>query len=152
MDTMDTETEKYRGFIQTYSKLLHPNHYQVLLCKRYLAGSMRGSMTLEMVEERLALMTDFIQVFETVDPGLSKWRGKMLYQVYKTKMFLNDIKHTRNEWTRSPSSRRSATTSPAWRRLSRVWSMSPRTPMSGAWRGRRGPASPRPETSSAWCR
>ena len=42
---------------------------------------MRGSMTLEMVEERLALMTDFIQVFETVDPGLSKWRGKMLYQV-----------------------------------------------------------------------
>ena len=53
----------------------------MLLCKRYLAGSMRGSMTLEMVEERLALMTDFIQVFETVDPGLSKWRGKMLYQV-----------------------------------------------------------------------
>ena len=54
---------------------------QLLLCKRYLAGSMRGQMSLDMVEERLRLMTNFITVFETVDPGLSKWRGKMLYQV-----------------------------------------------------------------------
>ena len=38
-------------------------------------------MSLAMVEERLGLMTNFITVFETVDPGLSKWRGKMLYQV-----------------------------------------------------------------------
>ena len=114
MDTMDTETDKYRAIIDKYSGRLHPNHYQVLvirlkvgiiitfkrmqfyillriltlfflvqllLCKRYLAGSMRGQMSLAMVEERLGLMTNFITVFETVDPGLSKWRGKMLYQV-----------------------------------------------------------------------
>lgn len=116
MDTMDTETDKYRAIIDKYSGRLHPNHYQVhlkylyeeemvinlqlgmqsyillrtltfflivqlLLCKRYLAGSMRGQMSLAMVEERLGLMTEFITVFETVDPGLSKWRGKMLYQV-----------------------------------------------------------------------
>ena len=54
---------------------------QLLLCKRYLAGSMRGQMSLEMVAERLSLMTQFITVFETVCPGLSKWRGKMLFQV-----------------------------------------------------------------------
>ena len=61
------------------SRLFKPA--QLLLCKRYLAGSMRGQMSLEMVAERLSLMTQFITVFETVCPGLSKWRGKMLFQV-----------------------------------------------------------------------
>ena len=42
---------------------------------------MRGQMSLDQVAERVSLMMDFITVFETVDPGLSKWRGKMLYQV-----------------------------------------------------------------------
>lgn len=42
---------------------------------------MRGQMSLDQVAERVGLMTDFIKIFETVDPGLSKWRGKMLYQV-----------------------------------------------------------------------
>lgn len=97
MDTMETETDKYRAIIDKYSKRLHPNHYQLLLCKRYLAGSMRGQMSLEMVAERLALMTNFTTVFEIVAPGLSKWRGKMLFQISKTRMFLSDIKHSRNE-------------------------------------------------------
>ena len=42
---------------------------------------MRGQMSLDQVAERVSLMMDFITVFQTVDPGLSKWRGKMLYQV-----------------------------------------------------------------------
>ena len=54
---------------------------QLLLCKRYLAGSMRGQLSLEQVRARLQLMTEFISVFEKVNPGLTKWRGKMLYQV-----------------------------------------------------------------------
>ena len=29
MDTMDTETEKYRAIIKKYSDRLYPNHYQV---------------------------------------------------------------------------------------------------------------------------
>ena len=29
MDTMETETEKYRAIIEKYSGRLHPNHYQV---------------------------------------------------------------------------------------------------------------------------
>ena len=29
MDTMETETDKYRAIIDKYSKRLHPNHYQV---------------------------------------------------------------------------------------------------------------------------
>ena len=29
MDTMETETDKYRAIIEKYSDHLHPNHYQV---------------------------------------------------------------------------------------------------------------------------
>ena len=29
METMETETDKYRAIIDNYSKRLHPNHYQV---------------------------------------------------------------------------------------------------------------------------
>ena len=41
-------------------------------------------------------MTEFIQVFQVVDPGLTKWRGKMLYQLLKTKMFLSDVQHSKD--------------------------------------------------------
>ena len=97
MDTMETEYDKYNDIIERYSKLLHPHHYQLLLCKRYLAGSIRGNITIELLERRVSLMMEFIDVFKIVDPGLTKWRGKMLYQVYKTKMFLCDIRHSKNE-------------------------------------------------------
>ena len=63
---------------------------QLLLCKRYLAGSMRGQLSLEQVRARLQLMTEFISVFEKVNPGLTKWRGKMLYQVSSVTCFFNN--------------------------------------------------------------
>ena len=49
-----------------------------------------------MLQTKVKLMTEFISVFQVVDPGLTKWRGKMLYQVYKTKMFLCDLKHSKD--------------------------------------------------------
>ena len=80
-ETQEHEYDKYCVLIDKYSKLLHPHHYQLLICKRFLAGSIRGNITVKLVEKRLQLMKEFISVFERVDPGLSKWRGKMLYQV-----------------------------------------------------------------------
>jgi len=96
-NTMDHEMEKFKAIVEKFSALLHPQHYQMQMLKRHLAGAMRGNMTLQQVEQRLKLMEEFIQVFQTVDPGLTKWRGKMLYQVCKTKMFLADMKHSKEE-------------------------------------------------------
>ena len=48
MDTMDTETEKYRGFIQTYSKLLHPNHYQVLTLTTYSHSNKKNTLCISL--------------------------------------------------------------------------------------------------------
>ena len=95
-DTEEQEYDKYCAMLEKFSSLLHPNHYQLLLCKRYLAGSIRGNISLDMLQTKVKLMTEFISVFQVVDPGLTKWRGKMLYQVYKTKMFLCDLKHSKD--------------------------------------------------------
>jgi len=94
---MEHETEKFQALNDKFSKLLHPNHYQLQILRRHLAGSFRGNLTLQQVELRLQLVEDFIRIFHMVDPGLTKWRGKMLFQVCKTKMFLADIKHSKEE-------------------------------------------------------
>ena len=108
--TEEQEYDKYCQLVERFSSLLHPHHYQLLLCKKYLAGSIRGNISLDMLEvkmllwimivtmillqRKVELMTEFVEVFQVVDPGLTKWRGKMLYQVHKTKMFLADLKHS----------------------------------------------------------
>ena len=49
-NTEEHEYDKYYVMLDKFSPLLHPNHYQLLLCKRYLAGSIRGNISLDMVE------------------------------------------------------------------------------------------------------
>jgi len=96
-NTMEHELEKYEKLLEKFSSLLHPNHYQLQILKRHLAGAFRGNLTLQQLELRLSLMEEFIGIFQIVDPGLTKWRGKMLYQVCKTRMFLADMKHSKEE-------------------------------------------------------
>ena len=38
MDTMETETDKYRAIIEKYSHRLHPNHYQVRVINLKFSG------------------------------------------------------------------------------------------------------------------
>ena len=49
-NTEEHEYDKYCAMLDKFSPLLHPNHYQLLLCKRYLANSIRGNISLDMVE------------------------------------------------------------------------------------------------------
>jgi len=95
--TEQHEFDKFQDMVDRYSKQLHTNNYQLQVCKRHLAGSIRGNLTLPKLEYRLKLMENFIQVFEAIDPGFTVWRGKMLYQVCKTRMFLADMKHAKDE-------------------------------------------------------
>eukprot|EP00092_Neocalanus_flemingeri_P013253 GFUD01014283.1.p1 GENE.GFUD01014283.1~~GFUD01014283.1.p1 ORF type:complete len:522 (+),score=161.87 GFUD01014283.1:236-1801(+) len=96
-DTMEHEFEKYQKLEEKFSALLHPNHYQLQILNRHLAGSIKGSITMQQMALRQKLMEGFIKVFEIVDPGLTKWRGKMLFQVCKTRMFFADRKHSKEE-------------------------------------------------------
>lgn len=99
-DTFDTETEKYRALLTKWTPKLHQNHFQMLILKKYLAISMRGHLTYEQVQEKIALQEEFMSKFEIVDPGLTKWRGKILFVVCKLKMFLIDTQMAREKITK----------------------------------------------------
>ena len=72
LNTMEHESDKYQALVDKFSKLLHPNHYQFQILRRALSGSFRGTLTLDQVELRKNLLEEFIRVFQTVDPGLTK--------------------------------------------------------------------------------
>ena len=42
----------------------------------------------EMVSTRLELATNFLTVLNTIDPGLSKFRAKFMYEVIDTRIYL----------------------------------------------------------------
>merc|ERR1719192_3235021 len=92
MDLYENDTEKYRELLQFYSKIFHQNHFQILLLKKYLARSLKGKLTLEEIEEKVSLMKDYVEVFSTIDPGYTKWRGMMLVEISKLSIFLADYK------------------------------------------------------------
>lgn len=98
-NTFDTETAKYRALMEKWSPKIHPNHFQMLMLKKYLAISMRGNMTFAEMEEKIALQEEFISKYEIVDPGVTKWKGKLLHVICKLKLFLIDQKMARGKIT-----------------------------------------------------
>jgi len=105
-DTFEDDTAKYEALIEEYTPLLHPNHFQMLLLKRYLADSMEknrylaetmnGRLSLDQIKRKIGLMEEYLNTFRTVDPGYSKWFGKLQFQVCRTKLFLADVQHSNN--------------------------------------------------------
>ena len=90
MEVGENETDKYEQLLDDYSKLFHENHFQVwcylslkveillcllfqiLLLKKYLAESIKGSITLDQIRRKLNLMKDYLKTFEIIDEGLTK--------------------------------------------------------------------------------
>ena len=89
MEVGENETDKYEQLLDDYSKLFHENHFQVwcdlsleikilcllfqiLLLKKYLAESIKGSLTLDQKKRKLHLMKDYMKTFEIIDEGLTK--------------------------------------------------------------------------------
>lgn len=99
-NTFDTETGKYRELLAKWGPRLHQHHFQILLLKKYLAMSMTGTLSFAEIEEKIDLQQQFIDIYEVVDPGLTKWKGKILFVVCKLKMFLIDQQMARERITK----------------------------------------------------
>ena len=44
----------------------------MLLMKKYLSESIRGSLTLDQIRFKLSLLKDYMKVFEVIDEGLTR--------------------------------------------------------------------------------
>ena len=61
-NTEEQEYNKYCALLDKFSPLLHPHHYQLLILKRYLANSIRGNISLDMVEVTFGFYNDNIDI------------------------------------------------------------------------------------------
>jgi len=93
----EVDVEKYEATLEKYKKHLHKNHFQMLLLERNLAAALKTAKTVEQMERRVQLNQHFYDVFSVVDPGYSKWKGGILYEMCRGKLLLADIKYSKKE-------------------------------------------------------
>ena len=97
---------RLESFLKAASTVLHPRHALVLAITRTLfslyGGSLPGytqaelsedqvtprplTLALVQVARKLELGERYLVAMERVDPGLTKWRGQMLYEMNKYKL------------------------------------------------------------------
>lgn len=80
----EMDVTKLEKFIQTYAKLLSPNHYLVLEVKQKLAAILRNicDNSLRPIESvlqrKMELCRDILPVLRALQPGISRMTGKIL--------------------------------------------------------------------------
>ena len=96
-------TERWLAFLDTALSVVHPQHEVVIEIAKFLvpvlcrAPNRRTSeFPVNLVKRKLELAQWYLNVTNVVDPGYSKQRVKVLYEVVETKLFLtfqesNDI-------------------------------------------------------------
>merc|ERR1712080_24110 len=78
----------YERWLWIYSKLLHPHHYLLIDVKQKL-GSLYGNfspyllldLSRPLLDRKMQVCQDVLDVVSKVDPGYTKLRGKMMGEV-----------------------------------------------------------------------
>lgn len=87
----EMDITKLENFIQTYSKLLSPNHFLVLEVKQKLAAILRNICDNSMrpiesvLQRKMELCRDILPVLRILQPGISRMTGKTVYNWYHWK-------------------------------------------------------------------
>ena len=81
------DVNRLESFLKAAGRVLHPQHSVLLEVKRMLF-SLYGSTELseEQMARKLALGEEYVAAVSRVDPGLTKWRGQILYESNKIKL------------------------------------------------------------------
>jgi len=77
--------------VEDMEKLLHQNHYLLLLAKRHLIGAYGINLEqkpLEVLRRRKQLCEEALAVWNIIDPGLTKDRGSLLKDLSVTKKLI----------------------------------------------------------------
>ncbi|XP_065084830.1 SET domain-containing protein SmydA-8 [Ochlerotatus camptorhynchus] len=81
--------ELYEHFITKYRHILHDNHYLFLsakhsLCQLYgkISGFLISEMSLEQIIEKEKICRDLLLVVSAYEPGLSRLRGVIMYELH----------------------------------------------------------------------
>ncbi|XP_055845262.1 SET domain-containing protein SmydA-8 [Episyrphus balteatus] len=101
------------GFLKKYQNILRPNHYLLLsakysLCQVYgrTDGYLIHEMSLEDIKRKEKYCRDFLSVIDVLEPGLTRLRGLIMYELHAPIMvlstrFIQNKLITRNEFQRN---------------------------------------------------
>ena len=88
-------TELWLTFLDTALSVVHPQHEVIIEIAKFLVpvlcrapGRRTSDFPLSLVRKKLELARWYLNVTNIVDPGYSKQRIKVLYEVVETKLFL----------------------------------------------------------------
>ena len=87
------DVARLESFLKAGGRVLHPHHSVLLEVKRMLfslygsaAGYTQTELSDEQMARKLALGEEYIAAVSKADPGLTKWRGQILYESNKIKL------------------------------------------------------------------
>ena len=93
-------TELWLTFLDTALSVVHPQHEVIIEIAKFLVpvlcrapGRRTSDFPLSLVRKKLELARWYLNVTNIVDPGYSKQRVKVLYEVVETKLFLTFQEH-----------------------------------------------------------
>ena len=92
--------EDWENLLAEMSDKLHPNHYLAMDVKRVLI-QLYGSrpdlrlkdLSVEQLERKLSMCRNYVDVYDKVDSGYSKWRGRVLEELSGPMVLLAKKKH-----------------------------------------------------------
>ena len=75
------DVDKLEAFLKISSKILHPNHCILIELKQRILQLYGTSLNPELISRKLELADQIMRVMEKLDPGITAWKGKLLYDV-----------------------------------------------------------------------
>ena len=88
-NTYENDINRYTELLEKLSTILHPSHYIMMTLKKYIAdllGTSDGYRLHQLSDDQLDLKIryseDFLRVIGLVDPGQTKWRGTLLFDLH----------------------------------------------------------------------
>ena len=88
-----SDVRRLESFLGAAARILHPCHSLVLEVKRSLfslyggsQGLSQGELSQDQVTRKLLLGQEYISAVTKVDPGITRWRAQMLYEMNRFKL------------------------------------------------------------------
>ena len=80
------DPEKLENFLKIAAKFVHSNHCLLVEVKRTLLSLYGSTLSPSLIARKLELADEILTVLDSLDPGLTSWRGQILYDITRFRL------------------------------------------------------------------
>ena len=82
------DPEKLENFLKIATKFVHSNHCLLIDVKKSLLALYGSPLSPSLISRKLELAEEILAVQDKLDPGMTTWRGQILYDVTRFRLML----------------------------------------------------------------